>query len=106
VLRAVERDLRHRYAERYRVLRADSGATALEALQRLKRRDGPLALLLADQRMPLMTGVEFFSQTMGLFPDAKCVLLTADADTEAAIQAINEATTNPYGRRLLTTGVL
>ena len=68
VLRAVERDLRRRYAERYRVLRADSGAAALEALKGLKRRDDSVALLLADQRMPQMTGVEFLGQAMELFP--------------------------------------
>jgi len=96
VLRAVERDLRHRYAERYRVLRAESGATALEALRGLKRRNDPVGLLLADQRMPQMTGVEFLGQTMGLFPNAKRVLLTAYADTDAAIRAINDAKIHHY----------
>jgi thioredoxin reductase (NADPH) len=96
VLRAVERDLRRRYGERYRVLRADSGATALEALQGLKRRDVPVGLLLADQRMPQMTGVEFLGQAMGFYPDAKRVLLTAYADTDAAIRAINEARIHHY----------
>ena len=86
VLRAVERDLRRRYAERYRVLRADSGAAALEALNGLKRRGDSVALLLVDQRMPQMTGVEFLGQAMELFPNAKRVLLTAYADTDAAIQ--------------------
>ena len=80
VLRAVERDLRRRYAERYRVLRADSGATAIEALRGLKRRGDSVALLLVDQRMPQMTGVEFLGQAMKIFPDAKRVLLTAYAD--------------------------
>ncbi len=73
VLRAVERDLRRRYAERYRVLRADSGAAALEALQGLKRRNAPVGLLLVDQRMPQMTGVEFLAQAMELFPNTKRV---------------------------------
>jgi thioredoxin reductase (NADPH) len=96
VLRAVERDLRHRYAERYRVLRADSGAAALEALKGLKRRGDSVALLLVDQRMPQMNGVEFLGQAMELFPDAKRVLLTAYADTDAAIRAINDARIHHY----------
>jgi thioredoxin reductase (NADPH) len=96
VLHAIERDLRRRYAERYRVLRADSGATALEALRGLKKRDDALGLLLADQRMPQMTGVEFLGAAMSLYPDAKRVLLTAYADTDAAIGAINEAKIHHY----------
>ena len=96
VLRAVERDLRARYAERYRVLRAESGQAALEALRALKKRDEPVALLLVDQRMPHMTGVELLGQTMELYPDAKRVLLTAYADTDAAIRAINDAKIQHY----------
>ncbi len=96
VLRAVERDLRSRYGERYRVLRADSGAAALEALKGLKRRNDSVGLLLADQRMPQMTGVEFLGRAMEFFPNAKRVLLTAYADTEAAIQAINSAKIQHY----------
>ena len=96
VLRAVERDLRRRYAEHYRVLRADSGATALEALRGLKRRGDSVALLLVDQRMPLMTGVEFLKQAMEIFPNAKRILLTAYADTDAAIRAINDASIHYY----------
>ena len=96
VLRAVERDLRHRYAERYRVLRADSGASALEALKGLKKRGDSVALLLVDQRMPQMDGVEFLGQAMQIFPDAKRVLLTAYADTDAAIHAINDARIHHY----------
>jgi len=96
VLHAVERDLRRRYAENYRVLRADSGASALEALKGLKRRNNAVALLLADQRMPQMTGVEFLGQAKEIFPDAKRVLLTAYADTEAAIHAINDAKIHHY----------
>ena len=91
VLRAVERDLRRKYGGSYRVLRADSGATALEALRQLKLRNDPVALFLVDQRMPHMTGVEFLEQAVELFPDAKRVLLTAYADTDAAIRAINSA---------------
>ena len=89
VLRAVERDLRRRYASEYRVLRADSGDSALDALQELKRRAAPVALLLVDQRMPGMSGVELLEQAKALFPEVKTVLLTAYADTDAAIDAIN-----------------
>jgi thioredoxin reductase (NADPH) len=96
VLRAVERDLRRRYAERYRVMRAESGASALDALNGLKRRGGAVGLLLADQRMPQMTGVEFLGQAMHIYPDAKRVLLTAYADTDAAIRAINDARIHHY----------
>ncbi|HEY6293695.1 MAG TPA: FAD-dependent oxidoreductase [Terriglobia bacterium] len=96
VLRAVERDLRRRYAERYRVLRADSGAAALDALHGLKQRNNAVSLLLVDQRMPQMTGVEFISQAMSVYPDARRVLLTAYADTDAAIQAINQAKIHHY----------
>ena len=96
VLRAVERDLRRKYAADYRVLRADSGQTALEVVRELKIRNNPVALFLVDQRMPGMSGVEFLEQAIKLFPDAKRVLLTAYADTEAAIAAINEAGVNHY----------
>ncbi|MGH9474031.1 MAG: FAD-dependent oxidoreductase [Terriglobales bacterium] len=96
VLRAVERDLRRRYAERYRVLRADSGGAALSALHALKKRNDAVSLLLVDQRMPQMTGVEFISRAADFYPDARRVLLTAYADTDAAIQAINQAKIHHY----------
>ena len=96
VLRAVERDLRREYGDRFRVLRAESGATALEALKQLKLRNDPVALFLVDQRMPQMSGVEFLEEAMQLFPDAKRVLLTAYADTDAAIRAINNVKTDYY----------
>jgi thioredoxin reductase (NADPH) len=96
VLRAVERDLRKKYADRYRVVRADSGASALQALDTLKKRNEAVALLLADQRMPEMNGVEFLNKAITLYPDARRVLLTAYADTDAAIQAINQAHINHY----------
>jgi thioredoxin reductase (NADPH) len=96
VLRAIERDLRRRYAERYRVIKADSGQAALEALRELKVRNDAVALLLVDQRMPGISGVEFIKEANEIFPDAKRVLLTAYADTDAAIRAINEANVNHY----------
>jgi len=96
VLRAIERDLRGRYAERYRVMRANSAASALATLRELKARNNPVALLLADQRMPQMDGVGFLSEAMELHPDAKRALLTAYADTTAAIDAINEARIHYY----------
>jgi thioredoxin reductase (NADPH) len=96
VLRAVERDLRKHYAEHYRVLRADSGAAALNALHGLKRRSEAVSLLLADQRMPEMSGVDFIRRAMDIYPDARRVLLTAYADTDAAIHAINEARIHHY----------
>ena len=96
VLRAVERDLRRRYAKDYRVLRADSGESALDTLGKLKLRGDPVALFLVDQRMPRMTGVEFLEEAIERFPDAKRALLTAYSDTEAAIRAINEVGLDYY----------
>jgi len=91
VLRAVERDLRSRYADRYRILRAASGPEAINTLQQLHNRNEAVALMLADQRMPDLDGVGFLAQATELFPSAKRALLTAYADTTAAINAINEA---------------
>ena len=96
VLRAVERDLRRRYGREYRVVRADSGEAALGAIDELRRREEPVALLLADQRMPKMDGVAFLEEAMRRVPDAKRVLLTAYADTEAAIKAINTVKLDHY----------
>src|ERR687893_497578 len=96
VLRAVERDLRRRYAREYRVLRADSGESALDTLGKLMLRGDPVALLLVDQRMPRMTGVEFLEEAIEQFPDARRALLTAYSDTEAAIRAINEVGLDYY----------
>ncbi len=95
VLWAVERDLRRRYAREYRVLRADSGESALDTLGKLKLRGDPVALFLVDQRMPKMTGVEFL-EAIWQFPDARRALLTAYSDTEAAIRAINEVGLDYY----------
>jgi len=89
VLNSVERDLRQHFRGEYRIVKADSGSQALQAVQELKRRNDPLALFLVDQRMPEMTGTEFLTQAIQLYPEARKVLLTAYADTEAAIQSIN-----------------
>ena len=96
VLRAVERDLRRKYGEKYRVVRADSGDTALQVLEQLQLRNDPLALMLVDQRMPRMSGVEFMERAVPLQPEAKKVLLTAYADTDAAIRAINQIKIDHY----------
>ena len=96
VLRAIERDLRSRYSNRYRVMRANSGSAALDTLRELKARNNPVALLLADQRMPQMDSVGFLSEAMEMHPLAKRALLTAYADTSAAIDAINEARVHYY----------
>lgn len=89
VLNAVERDLRPRYGKDYRVVKAASGTSALDVTHRLFQRSEPVALFLVDQRMPEMTGTEFLAQAVQVFPEAKKVLLTAYADTEAAIKSIN-----------------
>ncbi len=96
VLRAIERDLRRRYAGEYRILRAGSGSAALDLLRRLQLRNEPVSLLLADHRMPQMDGIEFLAQAKILFPEARRVLLTAYADTTAAIRAINDIHLHHY----------
>jgi thioredoxin reductase (NADPH) len=96
VLRAVERDLRRHYGDRYKVISADSGVSALEATKQLKLRNEAVALFLVDQRMPRMSGVEFLEQALELYPDAKRALLTAYADTDAAIRAINNVHIDHY----------
>lgn len=90
VLTAVERDLRAHYRSEYRIVKASSGQEALESIHRLKRRGTPLALFLVDQRMPNMSGTEFLKEALEIYPDARKVLLTAYADTQAAISSINE----------------
>src|SRR6201982_280782 len=89
VSRAVARDLRRRYGERNRIVRAESGADALDSLRQMKLRGDQVAVILADYRMPGMNGIEFLEQAMDVYPYAKRVLLTAYADTNAAIDAIN-----------------
>ena len=96
VLEAVVQDLRRKYGQHYRVMRAASGAAALDVCRQLQARGDTVALLLSDQRMPGMSGVEFLQQAMSIFPNAKRVLLTAYADTEAAIRAINSAKIHYY----------
>jgi thioredoxin reductase (NADPH) len=92
----VARDLRRRYGSEYRVVRAESGASALDALRELKLRGAPVAVLLADYRMPQMNGIEFLEEALDLFPGARRVLLTAYADTDAAIDAINVVDLDHY----------
>ncbi|MET7881618.1 FAD-dependent oxidoreductase [Streptomyces avermitilis] len=89
VSRAVARDLRRRYGESYRIVRAESGDSALEALRELKLRGDLVAVIVADYRMPQMNGIEFLEQALDVYPGARRVLLTAYADTNAAIDAIN-----------------
>lgn len=96
VLRAVERDLRRHYGDRYRVISADSGISALESTKQLKLRNETVALFLVDQRMPRMSGVEFLEKAVDLYPEAKTALLTAYADTDAAIRAINNVHIDHY----------
>ncbi len=96
VLRAIERDLRAKYAANFRIVRADSGVAALDVLRRLEKQGEAVALLVVDHRMPQMNGIETLTEAMKLYPDAKRVLLTAYADTDAAINAINKVHLNHY----------
>src|SRR5438477_12882277 len=96
VLRAVERDLRRQYGDRYKVISADSGVSALESVKQLKLRNEPVALFLVDQRMPRMSGVECLEKAIELYADSKRALLTAYADTDAAIRAINDTHIDHY----------
>src|ERR1700691_4081996 len=89
VLRAVERDLRRQYGDRYKIISADSGESALDGVKQLKLRSESVALFLVDQRMPRMSGVEFLEKAIDFYPESKRALLTAYADTDAAIRAIN-----------------
>ena len=96
VLEAVVQDLRRQYGATYRVMRAASGQAGLDTLTQLKTRQEPVALLMSDQRMPGMTGVEFLERAQEIYPESRRVLLTAYADTEVAIRAINTARIHYY----------
>ncbi len=96
VLQSISRDVRHGFGENFRVIRAESGDRALEVLRQLKLADASVALLLVDQRMPGLSGTEFLIEAKRLYPDAKKALLTAYADTNAAITAINEVWLDHY----------
>ena len=90
VLNAIERDLRQHFSSEYRILKSESGKEALQTVRGLKKRNTPVALLLADQRMPEMSGTDFLTEAVKLYPAAKKALLTAYSDTQAAIKSINE----------------
>src|SRR4029453_12971165 len=96
VLNAIERDLRHHFHAEYRIMKAASGAQALDAVRHLKQRGAAIALFLVDERMPGMTGTQFLIEALKLYPDARRVLLTAYADTETAIMAINRVGLDHY----------
>ena len=96
VLNAVERDLRQHYAKDYRIIKASSGKEGLETVQKLKQRNDQIALFLVDQRMPEMGGTEFLEKAKEIYPEAKKALLTAYADTQAAISAINRVSLDYY----------
>lgn len=96
VLAAIERDLRNHYSSRYRIIKASSGTEAVQAVHQLKSRNVPIAIFLVDQRMPGMTGTQFLNNIKKIYPDSCKVLLTAYADTEAAIVSINEVNLDHY----------
>src|SRR6202795_1952407 len=96
VLRSIERDLRSKYGAEYRVIGSDSPEGALDLLKQLKVRNDSVALLLADQRMPRMDGVEFLQEGMRIFPEGRRALLPASAHPPAAISAINQANINYF----------
>lgn len=96
VLRAIRRDLSSAYSRRYRVMSASSGPEGLRILKALRDRREETALLISDQRMPDMTGIEFLGESLAHFPDARRVLLTAYADTDVAIAAINQVRLHHY----------
>ena len=100
VLNAVERDLRSKFGRDYRVVKANSGAAALDFIKQLQARNEAVALFLADQRMPQMTGIQFLEKAREIYPEAKRVLLTAYADTEVAIASINKLQLDYYLMKL------
>ena len=96
VLNAIERDLRQHFRSDYRVVKAASGAQAMDTITELKQRGSQLALFLVDERMPHMTGTQFLSEAIKVYPDARKVLLTAYADTDVAISGINDIALDYY----------
>src|SRR6478609_2417419 len=96
VSRAVARDLRRHYGERYRIVRAESGADAIATLKELKLRGDAVAVIVSDYRMPEMSGIDFLEKAMDMYPLARRVLLTAYADVSAAIDAINVVDLDHY----------
>ena len=96
VSNAIERDLRSEFGRDYKIIRTNSGSEALDTIRQLKKRNDPIALFLTDQRMPEMEGTEFLEEAVKIYPDAKKVLLTAYADTNAAINAINKIGLDHY----------
>ncbi|HEY9229623.1 MAG TPA: response regulator, partial [Gemmatimonadaceae bacterium] len=96
VLNAIERDLRHHFRADYRVIKASSGAEALDTVRQLKQRGSEIALFLVDERMPHMSGTQFLIEAIKLYPDSRRVLLTAYADTDTAITAINRVGLDHY----------
>src|SRR5712672_3139792 len=96
VSRSIARDLRQRYGEQHRIVRAESGDAALDALKEMRLRGDEVAVILADYRMPQMNGIEFLEEAMKTYPAARRVLLTAYADTDAAIEAINVVDLDHY----------
>ena len=96
VLGAIERDLRQKYRQDFRTMKAQSGAEGLEVAQALAARSTPIALFLVDQRMPGMSGTDMLREAMKLHPDARRVLLTAYADTDVAISGINDIALDYY----------
>ena len=96
VLRAIQRDVRKKYKDDYRIMSTDSASDALEALADLKKKGETVALFISDQRMPEMLGVEFLEQAIDVFPDSRRVLLTAYSDIDAAIKAINDIRLDYY----------
>ena len=96
VLQSIQQDLRSQFGSKYKIVRADNGSAALEMITEFQRRGNSVALFLVDQRMPQMSGVEFLEKAKEIYPEAKRVLLTAYADTDAAIQAINSVQVDYY----------
>src|SRR5215467_12535931 len=96
VLRALQRDIRDHYREDYRVVATESAIEAIELIKDLKLKNETVALFISDQRMPEMEGIEFLQKAQEIYPDAKCVMLTAYSDIEAAIKAINEIKLDHY----------